>query len=201
MKELDVTKLLNFYTLLNEFQRVVRVGHVPGEDRHENDVEHSYLLAMAAWYVIETFGLTLNLHKVIQYSLIHDLVEVYAGDVDAFTKNPELLEKKHEREQEAMKKLAVEFPEIGSVHDTIKHYEERADAESVFVHALDKLMPLLNQYIQDGRTIKSEGLHYTQVVEQKRTKTANSPEVTELLEQLIAMVDKDKERFFGKLTH
>jgi putative hydrolase of HD superfamily len=200
MEELDLQKVINFYKLLNGFQRVVRVGHVPGEDRHENDVEHSYTLAMTAWYVIETFKLDLNVDKAIRYSLIHDLVEVYAGDVDAFTKNPELLEKKHEKEKEAMEKLAVEFPEALGIHTLIDQYETRNDPESVFVHALDKLMPFINQYVQDGRTIQSEGLSYSQVVTQKREKTSKSPEITKLLEQLISLVDKDKKRFFGDLT-
>lgn len=72
---------LKALSLLHDFQKVERVVFVPQRDRQENDVEHSYLLAMLAWQLAEILAPQLSKEKVIKYALVHDLVEVYAGDV------------------------------------------------------------------------------------------------------------------------
>ncbi len=199
MKKDNTGSVIEFYKVLNIFQHVVRVPHVPGENRRENDVEHSYFLAMMAWYMIDILKLNLDMSRVLRYALIHDLVEVYAGDTYVFSKNKELLETKHKREGEAQKRLKSEFPEIESMHECIEQYERRSDSESVFIHALDKLMPVLNQYIQDGRTWKSEKISFSDIVTLKRRTVAASPEIKNLLEQLIQLIEKDRKRFFGEL--
>ncbi len=198
MKKMESELVIKFFTLLNKFQRVYRTGYMPGEDRKENDVEHSYTLALLAWYAIDAFKLNLNKEKAIMYALAHDIPEVYAGDTNAFSNDPELLRTQTEREEVAQGRLNSEFPEAKTIHETIKNYGERKDPESIFVHALDKVHPVLIEIIQDGRTIKEEGLQYSRAVELKRRVTADSPEVSDLLEQLISLIDKDKERYFGK---
>jgi 5'-deoxynucleotidase YfbR-like HD superfamily hydrolase len=65
--------------LLHDFQKVERVIFVPGNERNENDVEHSYLLAMLAWQIAEMVAPHLSRKKVLKYALVHDLVEV-CGD-------------------------------------------------------------------------------------------------------------------------
>lgn len=198
MKKIESEPVIKFFTLLNKFQRVYRTGYMPGEDRKENDVEHSYTLALLAWYAIDAFELNLNKEKAIMYALAHDIPEVYAGDTNAFSNDPILLQTQKEREEAAQGRLSSEFPEAKTIHQTIENYEKRQDPESIFVHALDKVHPVLIEIIQDGRTIKEEGLQYSRAVELKRRVTADSPEVSNLLEQLIALIDKDKERYFGK---
>ena len=200
MKKIDAEKIIEFCELLHRFQRVERVVHVPGENRYENDVEHSYLLAMTAWYIIDAFGLALDRDTVIRYALTHDLVEVYAGDTYAFTKDVHAHADKVKREEEAQHLLQKNFPEASSVHAHIERYEQHADPESMFVYALDKLMPLIGQYLQDGRSIQLEKLSFSEVVHHKRKKVAASPEIADALEQIIALMEKDKARFFGALV-
>ena len=200
MHKIQAGKVIEFFKMLNAFQRVYRVGYVPGEDRKENDVEHSYTLGLLAWYIIEAFDLKLDKDKALRYALVHDLVEVYAGDTHAFSKNAGHLNSQKEREAAAQKRLAAEFPEVKSIHDHIEAYEARQDPESVFVHALDKVHPVLIEILQDGRTVKEEKLGYTEAVSLKRRVTAASPEIKDLLEQLIAILDKDKKLYFGELT-
>ena len=172
---------------------------MPGEDRKENDVEHSYTLALLAWYIIDALALDLSKEKAIMYALAHDIPEVYAGDTNAFSNNPELLQTQDTREAEAREKLRNEFPDAPTIHNTMEDYEKRQDPESIFVHALDKVHPVLLEIIQDGRTIKEEGLGYTRAISLKRKVTAASPEVSDFLEQLIALIDTDKKRYFGDL--
>ena len=77
---MNLDSVLQFCRLLMQFQAVERYGTEAPKGFRENDAEHSYSLAMMSWYIISTAKLDLDLQKSIQYSLAHDLVEVYAGD-------------------------------------------------------------------------------------------------------------------------
>lgn len=201
MSRLELSEILRFADLLNALQQVKRVPLVPGEERHENDVEHSYLLAMAVWHAIDTFKLPLDRDKAIRYALAHDVVEVHAGDTFVFTKDVERLASKKEREADARRKLAEDFPAVPSMHEAMENYEHQTDPEAVFVRALDKVMPCINNYLQDGRGWKRENIYYSQLAELKRRTTVHSPEVHQVMEQLLALFDEDRARFFGKNVH
>jgi putative hydrolase of HD superfamily len=200
MKRIELENVLPFIEMLHALQGVKRIIDVPNEERYENDLEHSYLLAMAAWYVIDTYELPLNRDKVIRYALAHDMPEVYAGDTYVFSKDATLMEGKKERERQARAKLQEVFPTVPAMHEAMENYETCADPEAVFVRALDKLMPMFVNYLQDGRGWKKEQVSFSQVTELKRRTTNKSPEVADLLEQLIRCLEKDRSRFFGELV-
>jgi putative hydrolase of HD superfamily len=82
-----LSELLNFSKILNAFQKVERVVRVPQSEKRENDVEHSYQLAMLAWYLADSNGLSLDKNLLLRYALVHDFVEVYAGDTPVYSKN------------------------------------------------------------------------------------------------------------------
>ncbi|MGB4076746.1 MAG: HD domain-containing protein [Minisyncoccia bacterium] len=201
MKRIEARELIRFMEMLHSLQRVTRVMHVPGEERYENDLEHSYLLAMSVWYVIERYDLALDRDKAIRYALAHDVPEVHAGDTYVYSKDARVLSGKKKREEEARKKLLSDFPSAPSIHEAMENYEHQTDPEAVFVRALDKVMPLVTNYLQEGRTIKSEGVCYTQIAELKRRTTKQCPEVYDVVEQLLALFDQDRKRFFGENIH
>src|SRR3989344_18509 len=151
-------KLLGFAKILNEFQKVERVIRVRNSDRWENDVEHSYDLAMLAWYILSTTETTLDHDRVIRYALIHDFLEVYAGDTYNFSTDVAHVASKHEREAAAIVKLRETLPEFTDLHAAIDDYEKRSDAESRFIYALDKIDPLIQTYLDDGRVGKEKGI-------------------------------------------
>lgn len=188
--------LIKFTDLLNRFRLVKRVVWSNHEEGKESDVDHSYMLAMLAWYIISTKKLDLNLEKVFMYALAHDLVEVYAGDV-AFHKLDENTKKiKAQKEAEAAEKLKKEFPEFPELHEIIENYEKREDSESKFVYALDKLQPCINIYLDGGRTWKNEKITLDMLLT-KREKVKVDKEVAEYLEELLLMIEKDKDRLFS----
>ena len=81
----------------------------------ENDMEHSYQLVMLAWYLMDAYKLDLDSNLVMRYCLVHDLVEVYAGDTYTFTQDVDHLSSKVEREEKALlliKEKFQEFPEM-----------------------------------------------------------------------------------------
>ena len=194
----DIDRAIAFTKLMHAFQRVERVIHVPGEDRWENDVEHSYLLAMLGWYLTDSLALALDRDAVLRYALVHDLVEIYAGDTYTYTDDEDARRSKPAREHDAQQRIKSEFPEFSDLHRTIERYERRADGESLFVYRLDKLIPVITIYIQEGRTWKQKNLAFDRVVRNKRERIDDESEIRTLFEQIVSLIDADRAKYFNK---
>lgn len=190
-------KLLGFAKILNEFQKVERVIRVRNSERWENDVEHSYDLAMLAWYILSTTETTLDHDRVIRYALIHDFLEVYAGDTYNFSTDTAHVASKHEREAAAVVKLRETLAEFTELHEAIDAYEKRADAESRFVYALDKIDPLIQTYLDDGRVWKEKGITIEMVYENKKDRVALSPEIQAYFDEFMILLRKEEKKIFG----
>lgn len=131
-------KIYDLVKLLTNFQGVERGVVVPGSTRKENDTEHSYNLALAAWLIIEKDQLPLDINLCLKYALVHDLVEVYAGD--SFALDPLQVAKKEEKELSALK--IIENDSLTSeLAGYIKEYASLTNEEAKFIYSLDKLMP------------------------------------------------------------
>lgn len=195
---LNLPKILGFVGLLNKFRQVRRAIRVNSEERLENDVEHSYHLGMLAWYIADSHHLELDKDLVLKYALVHDFVEVHAGDTYVFTTNVKERDSKEGREKEAALQLQKEFSEFHDLHELITRYEKREDKESRFVYALDKIQPVLNIYLDGGRTWKEKGVTIQMLVDFKKEKVACSPEVQLCFDELIGLLRKDEVKLFGK---
>lgn len=109
--------------------------------RWENDAEHSYFLATLGCALGRELDPELDLGLVSQYALVHDLVEVYAGDTPVWAPAAELAAKPA-REAWALARIRRRFGGLFPwVSDTIAAYERLDEAESCFVYALDKILP------------------------------------------------------------
>ncbi|MDB5190388.1 MAG: metal dependent phosphohydrolase, putative hydrolase of superfamily [Parcubacteria group bacterium] len=193
---MNLDRLFKFSNLVGAFQKIERTLYIPGTDRHENDVEHSYHLAMTAWYLIRSEKLTLDLDVVLKYALIHDLVEVYAGDTFVFSNDAGHVESKHERELAAAKRLEEEFPEFPDMHSTIQEYEKRESREAKFVYALDKVLPILINYEGKGRAWKEHGVTLERLKGEKENKISLSPEIVPYFDALIELLTKEEGAIF-----
>lgn len=190
-------KLINFTKLLEEFRTVERVIRVTSQDRWENDTEHSYNLAMMAWYIVSSTKTDLDQDKVIRYALVHDFLEVYAGDTYIYSEDKSHLESKHERERAAIVKLRETLSEFPELHDSIDAYEARQDAESRFVYALDKIEPMIHLYLDNGRTWKEGKVTLEMVYENKKDKVALSPEIKPYFDELMQLLKSKEKELFG----
>lgn len=131
-------EIYDLVRLLTNFQSVERGIVVPGTTRKENDTEHSYNLALAAWLIIEKDKLPLDLNLCLKYALVHDLVEVYAGD--SFALDPKQVANKAEKEREAIRLIGAD-PLTTDFASYIQEYENLVNEEAKFIYSLDKLMP------------------------------------------------------------
>jgi putative hydrolase of HD superfamily len=165
---------------------------VHGEERYENDVEHSYMLAMLALAIVNSKQTALDEHKVVMYALLHDLVEVYAGDVSLYPAPGEKIDRdaKRKREAEALAQLRNEFPEAETLFAWIDEYERQEIPESRFVYALDKLQPILNNLLDGGRSWKELGVTLEMLVEKKKGKVDVDPEVANYYEELLKILEE-----------
>lgn len=185
----SLKRLIELQEFLHAFQSIERVVDVPGRDAPENDVEHSYNLAMAAWFLSESFP-ELDRDKVIRYALIHDIVEVHAGDTYAYADEEELASKP-EREAAALRKIKVDWKDFGELTEMMHDYENKVDNEANFVYALDKIMPIIVMVISDGKTWKKRGVTLEQIRESKRPKIAKSPQIIPYFEELLTYLEEN----------
>jgi len=176
---------------------VRRIVLVNSEERWENDSEHSFQLALTTWYLIEYGKLNLDLGRAVCLSLVHDLPEVYAGDTYIYDE-PEILASKEAREREAIEQIKKKFPGFPGMHVLIDEYEARQSLESRFVYALDKLLPILNIYLDGGRTWQQKGITLDQLLEAKTDKIALASEVVPYYEELSAILKQNPHLFSGK---
>ncbi len=190
---MQIESLLKFFELLNTVQRVSRTVFVKGEERLENDIEHQYQLAVVSWYIIVTEKLSLNVDRTIQYALVHDMVEAYAGDMHFYKRNEE---EKKEREHAAAQRLCEEFPEFTDMHALIVGYERREDLESRFVYALDKLLPIMNIYLDKGRSWKMDGVTREMIEANKAEKIAISPDIKKIFDEMIIRLKEEEADLF-----
>lgn len=190
----DIARVIELQRLLQQFANVDRVVHRDHgkRKRYENDTEHSYNLAMTAWYLAPHFS-HLNADLLIRYALVHDLVEVHAGDTYIYGTADELASKPA-RERAAAQQLSRDWADFPDIHELIEQYEKRATPEACFVYALDKIMPMMLIYLGDGYTWRKEGITLERLHAVKKDKVTLSPEIKpyydELYQLLIDSPDK-----------
>lgn len=191
-----IQDFLKSLRLLHDFQKVERVIFVPESERNENDVEHSYLLAMLAWHIAEIVAPHLSRETVLKYALVHDLVEVYAGDTYFYDTRSDVFRDKAARKHAAMKRIVEEKRLSEDMCASLVAYEARTDSEAQFVYALDKFIPILSIYLDGGRTWKAHNITFENLHRLKREKIACSPEILKLFDELVVLLEKDKQVLF-----
>lgn len=184
----DLQRLLELQRLLGAFSQVERKVHRRHFDTivPENDTEHSYDLAMTAWYLSKWFP-ALDQAKLIKYALVHDIVEVHAGDTHVFG-TEEQLNSKVEREAKALQQLRDDWSDFEELTNTLHDYESKANAEARFVYALDKVIPIMLVYINDGYSWKKENVTIEMLEGVKAQKVNKSSEILPYYEAMITLL-------------
>ena len=122
------------------FGRVNRATlHEDGE-RPETDTDHTVMLGLLA---CELAPHGLDRAKIAAFALVHDLVEVYAGDTQTLTISPDIAAAKRTREDAARQRLVAELGDGSWLADTMAAYEQQREPEARFVRLVDKVLPKL----------------------------------------------------------
>lgn len=153
---------IDFIVEIDKLKTILRETKLMHHSRLENDAEHSWHLAIMAMVLSEYAntepGLSLNIKKVLEYTLIHDIVEIDAGDVFSYA-NFDPAEK-HRKEALAATRLFSILPEDQAKYfrKLWDEYEAQASIEAKFARTLDRLQPFLHNYYTDGYTWRKYGI-------------------------------------------
>lgn len=189
--------ILEFQRLLKEFNLIYRdLESLHKEGEPDNDVEHSYRIAMLAWMVAEEYKIPLDTAKLLRYGLIHDLVEVYAGDVSIYANIS--AEEKARKEHESLLELKEKFPGLATIWSDVEAYEKREDAESKFVYIIDKLEPILLVILSARDHFKKVGITHEDFVALKQKKIKDLESAAQVFnKEIMRYIEEHKAEFFG----
>lgn len=176
MQELiNTAKLFEFLKELDKYNNVLR--QIWAENgRQESDSEHSWQMAMML-LCLEPQLKDIDLQLALKMALIHDLPELYCGDV--FTYDEKGREGKKEREAAAAEKLFASFPEL---HEVWHDYEQNESPEAKLVQALDKLHPIIQNTCNGGKSWHKHGITLAQIRKKKDVYMNVHPTIKELYE-------------------
>lgn len=188
---LTLPQKLEFIKEIDKLKSILRVNRLANGQRRENSAEHSWHLGMMALvlqdYVEEP---SFDLLKALKIALIHDLVEIDAGDTYAFDMKAHA--DKEEREHKAAERLFTMLPpDIGQeLHSLWFEYEDGNTPEARFIGALDRLHPFLQHMANEGIVWRERQMHksllLTRMIEVKHKCPALWPVVESSIETAIA---------------
>lgn len=164
-------KQLQFSLEIDKEKNIFRQTHLSGHGRNENDAEHAWHMAIMAYLLREYANEKIDITRVMLMCLIHDIVEIEAGDTYAY--DTENLKTQKAREDAAKEKLYSMLPEDQKQEliALFDEFEAGETAESRYAHAMDNLQPLILNNSNDGGDWKEHGVTAEQVYgRQSRTK-------------------------------
>ena len=172
---------------MDRLKQVFRRSRLTDDSRWENDAEHSWHLALMAVVLHEHAAAEVDLCKVLTMHLIHDLVEIDAGDTFAYDEEANV--GKEEREAAAAERIFGLLPadQGDSLRRLWEEFEARETPEARYAAALDRLQPLILNYHMEGVTgWRRHGVRAPQVVDRNRHIAEGSPTLWEFARRLIA---------------
>ena len=184
-------KQIAFLTEVDKEKNIFRQTYLADGKRKENDAEHSWHLALSAVLLKEHMKEDADLGRVMTMVLIHDLVEIDAGDTYAY--DTEGAATKREREVKAADRIFGILPEdqgtyLRELWDEFEAYET---AEAKYAHLLDNFQPLMLNDASDGKSWEEHGVHKSQVCR----RNARIPETSEIVwEKMLEIMDKHIEK-------
>lgn len=186
---LDISKRLeqqiSFMLELDKMKNIYRQTYVLYENRKENDAEHSWHLAIAAMLLSEYADSKIDLIKVMKMVLVHDIVEIDAGDTYCYDADGNST--KSQREEKAAQRIFGLLPD--DQHDEFyalwREFEDSNTPEARFAAVLDRIQPLLLNYTKHGISWKEHGIRKEQVLNRNKTYFGESAELSHLIKAII----------------
>jgi putative hydrolase of HD superfamily len=179
-----IETVIPFIVECEKLKSVLRRTKPVDTDRRENSAEHSWSLALMAISLFTAVDPSLDQLRVLKMLLIHDIVEIDAGDTYCYDTRPD---------KEACERLAAErifgLPQGGlsqEFMDLWKEFEANESRESTFANALDRLLPLIQNFHNGGRSWVENGITYEQAYSRNQVIRKGSEELWEYAKKLLA---------------
>lgn len=158
-----LARQMAFLLELDKLKTILRRTYLLDNSRNENTAEHSWHLSVMAIILAEHSDQPIDTLHTLKMLLVHDVVEIDAGDTYIYDTAGN--EGKAAREQEAAQRIFGLLPadQQGEIHALWQEFEARTTPEARFAAALDRLMPLLHNFHTQGRSWQEHGIHAGQV--------------------------------------
>lgn len=178
-------KQIDFILEIDKEKNIFRQTHLSGHGRNENDAEHAWHMALMAYLLREYSNKPVDITRVMLMCLIHDVVEIDAGDTYAY--DPEGLKTQKAREDAAKERIYSLLPpdqkeELTALFD---EFEACETAESRFAHAMDNLQPLMLNNSNGGSDWREHGVCAEQVYGRQTKTRQGSEKLFEVTDHII----------------
>jgi putative hydrolase of HD superfamily len=175
-----------FLLEVDKLKKVLRQTILTDYSRRENSAEHSWHIALSIMVVSEyARERELDLFRVMKMLLVHDLVEIDAGDTYCYDAVGR--EDQSEREQQAAERIFGLLPDDQATifRQLWQEYEDKATPEAKFAHALDRFQPFLHNYVTRGKSWRQHGVRRHQVEGRMRPVENGAPILWDYVAELI----------------
>lgn len=176
---------MDFIIEIDKLKNIFRQSLITDGLRRENDTEHSWHIAMMAFVLSEHANEQVDVLKVIKMLLIHDIVEIDAGDTYAYDEKG--YEDKYQREDQAANRIFGILPEdqgreLRSLWD---EFEDRETKEARYANALDRVHPIILNYLSGGTTWKEHKIIKSQVLKRNTMASEGSQDIWAYILEII----------------
>ena len=175
---------VRFILELDRLKEVLRRSMLLHSGRRENTAEHSWHITLTALILSEYADGTLDMLHAIKMLLVHDIVEIDAGDTFAFADQS----RKASSEEQAADRIFGLLPpdQARELGDLWREFDARVTPEARFANAMDRLMPALHNYFGHGGTWREHGVSWEQVQARLSPIGDGAPAVWDYLQPLLA---------------
>ena len=178
-------KDMEFIVELDRMKSILRQTSLINEDRREDDAQHSWHISVMTMVLSEYANEEIDTFKVIKMLLIHDLVELYAGDTFCYDKNAN--QDKKEGELAAADKIfgmlsKDKGQEMRALWD---EFEEMKTSDALFAASMDRLQPMLNNYKNNGGTWKKYDVPQSDIYKRISPVKKSSDEIWNFVEFML----------------
>ncbi|MCI9420359.1 MAG: HD domain-containing protein [Eubacterium sp.] len=171
MESERLERQFDFFREIDKEKFIGRQTYLTGAGRKENDAEHAWHMAVMALLLSEYANEDIDVLRTISMILIHDIVEIDAGDTYAYDEEGKTTQR--ERERMAAERLFGLLPDDQGVRfrELWDEFEAAVTPEARFARAMDNIQPLMLNAATDGKAWREHGVHLEQVLgRQERTK-------------------------------
>lgn len=177
---------LAFLLEADRLKQVLRRNPLTDGSRRENSAEHSWHLALFALVLAEHAAEPVDVCRVVEMLLVHDLVEIDAGDTYAYDDAAHA--DKAERERAAADRLFPLLPDdqAARCRGLWDEFEARSTPEARFAHAVDRLQPILQNYLADGAAWREHGITVDRVRTYNKHMEAGAPRLWQHAREILA---------------
>ena len=178
-------KQIDFIVKIDEEKNILRQTHLSHHGRRENDAEHAWHMAIMAYLLQEYANKEVDIGRVMILCLIHDIVEIEAGDTYAY--DEEAKKTQAERERKAAEHLFAMLPEdqCRMMHELFDEFEHGDTPEARFARAMDNFQPLLLNDANQGESWMEHDVARSSI-DARQMKTADgSKQLYEVIESIL----------------